>query len=202
MAYPEWVLRHKQPGMYVQKKDDDTYRIYRAHSERRPGKKYPVLVTDEYIGTITREHGLIRTPVKLKGDVLVKRYGGFCILWSLCHPLSDTLVRRHGSHPLFLDAAMRVLYGQSSQALYESDWMSVQFPGLRFPVEAHLEGEAIRVAAGMASTLEKRFGDDAPRVLQSTGFLYRVWLNNRWVTSSLAPVAAITKQYGLSWEIN
>lgn len=79
MAYPEWVLRHKQPGMYVQKKDDDTYRIYRAHSERRPGKKYPVLVTDEYIGTITREHGLIRTPVKLKGDVLVKRYGGFCL---------------------------------------------------------------------------------------------------------------------------
>jgi len=156
MAYPDWVLRHKQKGMYVQKKDDDTYRLYRAHSERRPGKTYPVLVTDEYIGTITREHGLIRTPVKLKGDVLVKRYGGFCILWS--HPLADTLVRRHGSHTLFLDAAMRVLYGQSSQAVYESDWMSVQFPGLTFPVDTRLSGEAIRVATGMASTLKSASG--------------------------------------------
>jgi len=42
MAYPDWVLKHKVPGTYVQKKDEDTYRIYRGHSERRPGKTYPV----------------------------------------------------------------------------------------------------------------------------------------------------------------
>jgi len=69
MPYPDWVLKHKKPGMYVQKKDDHTYRIYRGHSERRPDKPYPVLVTDEYIGTITKEKGLIPAKVTIKGEV-------------------------------------------------------------------------------------------------------------------------------------
>jgi hypothetical protein len=201
VAYPDWVLKHKGPGMYVQKKDEDTYRIYRGHSERRPGKAYPVLVTDEYIGTITREAGLVRTQVHLKGAVLVKRYGGFCLLLSLCRPLADGLFRTTGDHSLFLDACMRVLYGHSSTLLYESDWMSEHHPGLMFPVGTELEAESARVATGMASTLEKRFGRERGQVLHAAGCLYRVWINNRWVTSSAAPAAAITLRYGLTWEL-
>jgi len=201
MAYPDWVLKHKKPGMYVQKKDADTYRIYRGHSERRPGKTYPVLVTDEYIGTITREAGLVRTPVNIKGAVMVKRFGGFCLLLSLCHPLVQGLSRKHGGQALFLDASMRILYGHSSSLLYESDWMSERFPGQTLPVGAELESESARVAQGMVSTLEKRFGKDSREVLHAAGCLYRLWVNNRWVTSSMAPVAAITQQYGLSWEM-
>lgn len=201
MAYPDWVLKHKEPGMYVQKKDEDTYRIYRGHSERRPGKAYPVLVTDEYIGTITREAGLVRTPVNIKGAVLVKRYGGFCLLLSLCQQLADRLSQKYGDQSLFLDACMRVLYGHSSVLFYESDWMSEHHPGLIFPVGAELESESIRIATGMASTLEKRFGMETQHVLYTAGCLYRVWINNRWVSSSTAPAAAITQRYGLTWEL-
>lgn len=202
MAYPDWVLKHKEQGMYVQKKDEDTYRIYRGHSERRPGKTYPVLVTDEYIGTITRDSGLVRTPVNIKGAVLVKRYGGFCLLLSLCHPLAEGLFRKHKNHSLFLEACMRVLYTHSSTLLYESDWMSEHYPGLTFPIDTKFESESERVAMGIGSTLEKRFGMDRYQVLHIAGCLYRVWINNRWVPSSMAPAEAITQRYGLTWELH
>ena len=192
MAYPEWVLKYKEPGMYVQKKDEDTYRIYRGHSERRPGKAYPVLVTDEYIGTITREAGLVRTPVNIKGAVLVKRYGGFWLLISLCQPLA---------HSLFLDACMRTLYGHSSALLYETDWMSEHYPAMQFPIDAGLEPESARIATGLASTLQKRFGAETRQVLDAAGCLYRIWINNRWVTSSMAPATAVSLQHGLTWEL-
>jgi hypothetical protein len=202
MAYPDWVLKYKEPGTYVQKKDENTYRIYRGHSERRPGKTYPVLVTDEYIGTITREGGLIRTPANIKGAVRVKRYGGFRLLLSLCQPLAEVLSRKHGDHALFLDACMRTLYGQSSATLYEADWMSEHWPTLQFPIDAGLVSESSRVATGMASTLQKRFGAETRQVLDAAGLLYRVWINNRWVTSSTAPVAGISSAYGLTWELS
>lgn len=202
MAYPEWVLKHKKPGTYVQKKDENTYRLYRGHSERRPGKAYPVLVTDEYIGTITQEAGLVRTPVNIKGPVLVKRYGGFRLLLSLCQPLAEGLSRKHGSHTLFLDACMQVLYGHSSALLYETDWMSELHPALNFPIEVVLEPESARIATGMASTLYKRFGAETPQVLDAAGCLYRVWINNRWVTSSLTPANAVSLHYGLTWEVH
>jgi len=202
MPYPDWVLKHKEPGMYVQKKDEDTYRIYRGHSERRPGKTYPVLVTDEYIGTITREDGLIRTQVNIKGAILVKRFGGFCILLALCQPLAEGLLLTYGDQSLFLDACMKVLYGYSSMVLYESDWMSELYPGLSFPVGMELQPEAARLATGMVSTLERRFGMERQEVLQRAGCLYRVWINNRWVTSSTAQVAAITQRYGLTWDVD
>jgi hypothetical protein len=202
MAYPDWVLKYKEPGMYVQKKDEDTYRIYRGHSERRPGKTYPVLVTDEYIGTITRAGGLVRTPVNIKGAVRVKRYGGFRLLHCLCQPLAEGLSRKHGDHSLFLDACMRTLYGHSSTLLYETDWMSEHYPAMQFPIGAGLESESARVATGMASTLQKRFGAETRQVLDAAGRLYRVWINNRWVTSSTDPVAGITSRYGLTWEVH
>jgi hypothetical protein len=201
MAYPDWVLRHKEPGTYVQKKDENTYRLYRGHSERRPGKTYPVLVTDEYIGTITREAGLVRTPVNIKGPVLVKRYGGFRLLLSLCQPLAEGLSRTYGDPRLFLDACMRVLYGHSSALLYETDWMSEQYPRLDFPIDAELAPESARIATGMASTLHKRFGAETPQVLDAAGCLYQVWINNRWVASTLTPASAVSRHYGLTWEL-
>lgn len=202
MPYPDWVLKYKEPGTYVQKKDDNTYRIYRGHSERRPGKTYPVLVTDEYIGTITRESGLVRTPANIKGAVLVKRFGGFRLLLSLCQPLADGLSRKHGDHALFVDACMRTLYGHASALLYETDWMSEHWPALHVPVDAGLESESDRVATGMASTLQKRFGAKTPQVLDAAGRLYRVWINTRWVTSSMEMVAGITTEYGLTWDVH
>lgn len=59
--YPEWVLKYKRPGTYINKSGDKYY-LYAAHLERVEGKKYPVRVCDGYLGRITEKDGLI--PVK------------------------------------------------------------------------------------------------------------------------------------------
>lgn len=59
--HPDWVLKHKKPGTYINKVGDKYY-LYAAHSERVEGKKYPVRVYDGYPGRITQEDGFI--PVK------------------------------------------------------------------------------------------------------------------------------------------
>jgi len=200
MAYPQWVLKYKKPGMYVQKKDDHTYRIYRGHSERRPGKSYPVLITDEYIGTITKEKGLVYSQPKVKGVVTVKRFGGFSLLSGICRALADQLKSKYGGETLFLDACQQVLYGESSNVLYTADWMSEYAPGLHFPVGSEQKRETIRIARGMETTLEKRFGREKSAVLEAVQCIYRVKVNRRWVTSDESSAVWVREAYGVTWE--
>ncbi|NCC65923.1 MAG: hypothetical protein EOM15_14870, partial [Spirochaetia bacterium] len=74
MPYPPWVMEHKRKGMYVNKINESTYRIYRGHSERIKGTNKVRRVVDEYIGTITEKEGLIPTKPKIKGEVRTVRY--------------------------------------------------------------------------------------------------------------------------------
>jgi hypothetical protein len=80
MAYPDWVLEHKKKGMYVNKVNEDTYRIYRGHSERVKGTAKVRRVVDEYIGTITKDQGLIPTKAKIKGEVRSLSFGTYALL--------------------------------------------------------------------------------------------------------------------------
>jgi hypothetical protein len=62
---PDWVLKYKTKGIYT-KKTKHGYALYRGHSERVPGKSYPVFRCDEYLGIVTEQEGLVpsRPPVK------------------------------------------------------------------------------------------------------------------------------------------
>lgn len=53
--YPDWATKYKRPGTILRKKNNDSYLLFSAHSERQKGKKYPVLVQEELIGTITKD---------------------------------------------------------------------------------------------------------------------------------------------------
>ena len=53
--YPDWATKYKRPGTILRKKNDNSYLWFSAHSERQKGKKYPVLVQEELIGTITKD---------------------------------------------------------------------------------------------------------------------------------------------------
>ena len=53
--YPDWASKYKRPGTILRKKNDNSYLLFSAHSERQKGKKYPVLVQEELIGTITKD---------------------------------------------------------------------------------------------------------------------------------------------------
>jgi hypothetical protein len=86
--FPDWVLEHKEKGTTIRKINNKYYK-YKVHSERKEGTKYPVLVQDELLGTIT-ENGFvpstrkmivpseteIRTLYSFQNDgIFIERYG-------------------------------------------------------------------------------------------------------------------------------
>lgn len=60
--YPEWVNAHKVKGTCV-KKVGNSYYLYHATSRRVPDKKNPQKIY-EFLGTITKEAGLVRSKVR------------------------------------------------------------------------------------------------------------------------------------------
>ena len=37
--YPDWATKYKRPGTILRKKNDNSYLLFSAHSERQKGKK-------------------------------------------------------------------------------------------------------------------------------------------------------------------
>jgi len=132
MPYPPWVMEHKKKGMYVNRINESTYRIYRAHSERIKGTGKVRRVVDEYIGTITEKGGLVPTQPKIKGEVRTVRYGGYAILWWFCRTQLEGVLKRLGEDgpAVAASALLHALYGDDSPFLYGCDWTGVAHPGV------------------------------------------------------------------------
>lgn len=188
MAYPDWLLKYKAKGIYFQKQDEETYRMIQAHSERRVGRKYPVLVTDEYLGTVTKEGGFIPSRPSVKGVPLVKR-NGFWFVVRKVHPLFDaaTLVTPY----LFL------AYGEHGAVGYAHDWVSEETPLVQWP--AH--GESERRSRAIRGRLSRRLGADMERILFLSGFVETIYVNNRWVQGKLPEEwKPLLQRHGIIWE--
>ena len=93
--YPDWVMKYKKPGLYVNK-SGDKYRLYKGHCEYRNGK--PVRVVDEYLGTITEADGLIPSKGNVKHEVLVYEYGLFYFLFLLFENIYSGQKKLNKSH--------------------------------------------------------------------------------------------------------
>lgn len=167
MPYPPWLMKYKKPGIYFQKKDEKTYRVIRAHSERVPEKKYPKLVVDEYIGTATEERGLVPYMPKVKGEVIVKRYG---LYW-----LVNTFLQTQRRGPGFCPGYLLFAYGKRTREIWELDWISEVY-------EYRETGdfEAKRVALGLENSLRKRLGGDYDPLILLSSFFYRVQVHGQW----------------------
>jgi len=204
MPYPPWVMEHKKKGMYVNKINESTYRIYRGHSERVKGTDKVRRVVDEYIGTITEKGGLISTKPKIKGEVRTVRYGGYALLWWYCRTQIKGISKRMGKEgsAVVASALLLVLYGDVNPFLYSCDWTGIAYPDVSLPLEGSLASEARRVARGLLSTLGSALGEDVASVMEASAFIYRVWVNGRWVTASMPePCKALAQKYGFCWEV-
>jgi len=197
-------MEHKKKGMYVNKVNETTYRIYRGHSERIKGTGKVRRVVDEYIGTITEERGLLPTKPKIKGEVRTVRYGGYALLWWYCRTPIEGILRRMGDDgsPVVATALLQVLYGDANSFLYGCDWVGVAYPGVSLPLSAPLASEAKRVARGLGSTLGSFLGEDVAAVLEASAFVCRVWVNGRWVTAVIpGQCKVLAQKHGFCWEV-
>lgn len=87
-TYPDWVLKYKTKGVYVNKIGDNYY-LYKAHSERVKGTDKIKRICDGYIGKVTEKDGLIQPKDEVKTDVIAYEYGNFYILYLLTQNIYD-----------------------------------------------------------------------------------------------------------------
>ena len=187
MPYPPWVMEHKKKGMYVNKINESTYRIYRGHSERVKGTGMVRRVVDEYIGTITETDGLILTKSKIKGEVRTLRSGGYALVRWFCCTQIEGVLRRMGEegHSVAAVAVLHVLYGEATDFLYKNDWVGIAHPGVSLPLPPSAGSEAKRVARAMSTTLASAVGEQLSAVLEASSFVYKVWVNGQWVNAAV-----------------
>jgi hypothetical protein len=201
--YPDWVLKHKKKGTYVNRVGDRYY-LYAAHSERVPGTKKVRLVHDGYIGRITEEDGLIPARDKVAGEVAVYEYGLCMTLRSICDKILAGLRRgfRGAADRVFVAGLLAFAYGESGEEAYRRSYLSVAMPGLDMakPLTDRQRTGAERCARMMADTAEKRFGGDRDEIFRRLEKIYMVEINGKLYLSKTSESA---KEFlagrGLDW---
>lgn len=161
--YPDWVLRHKKKGTYVNYQNGKYY-LYAAHSERVPGTGKVRRVSDGYIGRITEEDGLIPAKRKLSEPVHVFEYGLSESILSMCANIHSGLSRefRANADVVMAGGALLFMFGEIRQEHYEASWLAVRLPDLdmrKEPTEKQRVGME-RAQRMISDTLKKRFAED------------------------------------------
>ncbi len=199
--YPDWVLKHKRKGTYINRVKDKYY-LYAAHSERIPGTGKVRRVSDGYIGRITEKEGLILSKPKIKGSVEVREYGREAIIFQLCYRFmkSHDLLSENAAELLFSEGVLTYLHGRVDAYLYGKSWVSLQFPGLSFPPVSSFAVQ--RMVLKISGVLQDHFGGDLEQVLLLSGRLYKVQANRSWhMSEEDEPLRLMRERYGLTWEL-
>ena len=129
--YPDWVMKHKKKGTYINRVKDKYY-LYAAHSERVPGTNKVRRVSDGYIGRITEKDGLIPAREKVGDDVEVFEYGLCATIFVLCRDIRLGLKRsyRDAADRIFVLAILELAYGDHSLESYRWSFLSIKFPDI------------------------------------------------------------------------
>jgi hypothetical protein len=180
--YPDWVMKHKTKGTYVNTVNGKYY-LYAAHSERVPGTKKVRRVSDGYIGRITEEGGLIPARDKVAGEVEVHEYGLCMAMLALCGDIAKGFRRefRGAADRVVVAGILAAAYGGDALEDYRWSYLSVKFPGLdmaKAPTEK--QRVAIDRCERMARDVMQRcFGDGAGAAARRLSRVLAVNVNGR-----------------------
>ncbi len=199
---PDWVLKHKTKGIYA-RKTKTGYALYRGHSERVPGKSYPVFRCDEYLGIVTEKEGLTPSKPPVKAGIKVLRYG-FCRVAEVsCNVLRKNPKRLGLDAETLFVKAMLGLEGRESQQGYEGSWFSMLFPEMDLDRDL-TKGEEqylTTMRRQAESKLRDRLGPDFEEMLALCPNLYAVHVNGGWHISDMPDrLKELAMKYAISFE--
>lgn len=195
--YPEWVMKYKEKGTYINYAKGKYY-LYAAHSERVTGTKKVKRVCDAYLGRITEEDGLIPPKDKVDGVVNVLEYGLSALTLSVCKNIHNGLRKTFTKNGDFVMTAaiLSFIYGKYNDSLFRYSYLSIQFPTLDFkapPTEAQISG-IDRGYRMINDTMLRTFGNDLQDVLIHFGHLFKVNVNGKLYLSEESNEIEILKQ--------
>jgi len=169
--FPDWVLKHKIKGTHIISKNGNYY-LYKVHSERRPGKTYPVLVTDEYLGTIT-ENGLISKKQKIN-DIIVKEYGLSIYFKDLTLKLIPSI-----DNSSLVYIVLDLAYSKVTIETYNLSYISELYPNSFVNNLPSIESKMFLVK----QKVDKNLNYDLLRQV------YKVRINGNWFNSNISDLA-------------
>jgi hypothetical protein len=202
--YPEWVMKHKKKGTYVNRVGDKYY-LYAAHSERVKGTKKVLRISDGYLGRITEKDGFIPAKRKLSSEVLVYEYGLSWVITSLCKRVHSGLRREFKGNADYVMAAgvLLFMYGEVRQEFYETSYLSLFFSGLdmgKEPTDRQRTGVE-RTQRMVADTLKKHFEGDCTEALALLPLVRMVCMAGDSRVAAMAPaVVAFCEKHGIHFE--
>jgi len=202
--YPNWVMKHKKKGTYINKVNDKYY-LYAAHSERKPGTKIVRRVSDGYIGRITEEDGLIPARDKVKGTVQVFEFGMSATILNLCKKIHSGLKRTFKSNADYIMVAsiLSVIHGRYDNFCYEHSYLSILFGDIDFMKEP-TQKQAFAIERGVLmirDTLSTHFKEDLSAVLFHFQNCYKVKTNGKfYVSQEPAVVLELKEKHHIDWE--
>lgn len=199
MAYPDWVLEYKKKGFYLNKVNDEKYRLYRGHSKRIKGTNKVKRIVDEYIGTITKNKGLTKAKRKVKGEITVKRSGCFSLVRFYCLKPFYSRIRKSIKirEIIFIWSYLLLIYGDTSFEIYNSDWISEYFAHVNyFPLIPEYENITYRAKTLLEKTLNLTFKKELKSILRTLSRVYMVRVNDEWMLSKNSDkIAEYEKKY-------
>jgi len=204
MAYPEWVLKHKTKGTYINCVSGKYY-LYAAHSERIPGTMKVKRVSDGYIGRITERDGLIPSKDKVSSDILIYEYGLPCTILQLCENIYKGFKKTSPKNAdlIMVSSILNVIYGSSSSIVFNRNYLSIHFPSLNFAkkVSDHVSTNIGRGTAMINDYMDKLMGENRAAIFDVLAGLYKVCLNNKWYLSREDEnLLSIKEKYNLKWK--
>ena len=184
--YPDWVLKYKTKGIYI-KKTKSGYALYRGHSERIEGKKYPVLKCDEYLGVVTEEDGLIPSRPPVKPRLLVRTYGLEYTAERCCSVLRLPLRKKKLDEKYIYSHALLSFQREDNAALYSSSILSLWYGDSDYGRKATYEEEETieRLKKQIRAKFASAFEGDWKEAVALLSSIYAVFVNERWVLSEV-----------------
>ena len=203
--YPDWVLKHKKKGTYVNRVGDKYY-LYAAHSVRIPGTKKVRRVSDGYIGRIT-EDGLIPAKRKLFTDVFVYEFGLSEIILRLGKQIYSDLKREFKADAdlVMVVGVLLFMHGHVSPELYETSNLSLKLPGVDLTalLTDKQRSGVEKTQRIIADKMNIYFGDDVETALIMLPLIRKIRMENDEKLATVpAGVAAFCKKYKLNFEKN
>ncbi|MFI3173499.1 MAG: hypothetical protein R3Y58_14185 [Eubacteriales bacterium] len=202
--YPDWVLKHKKKGTYINKVGDKYY-LYAAHSERIKGTNKVRRVSDGYLGRITQEDGLIPSRSK---DVLSPASFELGMSYVILQSTQDILLglqhsfSKNGTY-IYVCSVLNVIYQCYSHELYQHSYLHLAFANLTIPhhFPKNIQTAITRGTRMIQDKLHSKFGDDFPLVKVYLQQIHLVCIHNKYYCLGLTPtVLKLSVTYHLSWE--
>lgn len=132
--YPDWVLKHKRKGTYINKVGDKYY-LYAAHSERVKGTNKVRRISDGYLGRITEKDGLIPSRTKSILNPFSFELGlSYIILLftdDICCGLRKSFPRN--GDLIYVCSVLTYIYGFYSQELFIHSYLHFKFDTISIP---------------------------------------------------------------------